>query len=329
MPSPVQRTFGQKTDWLAILIALATSVISTCASNAFAADTPHKVFTPDAVVNPNAYYPEGPQLIDEGLLVAEMGRDRVVLIANNGERKTVWQEQGCGATSVKRIPTGGYWVLCHLGAYVAKLSPGFQTLQRFTQTTSGRKLTWPNDASVDSAGNVYLSSSGIFSLQAPAEGRIVFIDLASGVASDIASGIRYSNGVLLQEKSKRLLVSEHLNRRVLAFPVLDKGKLGPSTVLFDFKSAPPVPDAYDQSGPDGIEAFDDGDLLVPDYGNGRILLISSTGRFLTQVPVKYRFVTDLAISRDQRTIFVTMTRDNGSQELDGIVQAFKVTAAKE
>ena len=42
-----------------------------------------------------------------------------------------------------------------------------------------------------------------------------------------------------------------------------------------------------------------------------------------------RFVTDLAISRDQRTIFVTMTRDNSSQELDGIVQAFKVTSAKE
>jgi len=125
-----------------IFVSIATAVaVATCASMALAADAPHKVFTPDAVVNPSAYYPEGPQLIDEGLLVAEMGRDRVVLIANNGERKTVWQEQGCGATSVKRIPSGGYWVLCHLGAYVAKLSPAFQTLQRFTQTTSGRKLT--------------------------------------------------------------------------------------------------------------------------------------------------------------------------------------------
>jgi sugar lactone lactonase YvrE len=311
------------------IAALATMAIAFACSSVEAADNPHKAFTPGAVINPTAYYPEGPQLIDEGLLVAEMARDRVVLIANSGERKTVWQEQGCGATSVKRIPSGGYWVLCHLGAYVAKLSPTFQTLQRFTQTTSGRRITWPNDGSVDSAGNIYLSSSGLFSLQAPAEGRVVFIDVASGVASEIASGIRYSNGVLLQEKLKRLLVSEHLNRRILSFPIADKGKLGPSTVFFDFRSAPPVSDAYDQSGPDGIEAFDDGDILVPDYGNGRILLISPNGRFLTQIPVKYRFVTDLAISRDQRTIFVTMTRDNSSQELDGIVQAFKVTSAKE
>ena len=59
------------------------------------------------------------------------------------------------------------------------------------------------------------------------------------------------------------------------------------------------------------------------------MLLSSTGRFLTQIPLKYRFVTNLAIARDQRTIFVTMTRDNSSPEMDGVVQAFKVTPGKE
>ncbi|HEY3180788.1 MAG TPA: SMP-30/gluconolactonase/LRE family protein [Casimicrobiaceae bacterium] len=293
------------------------------------ADAPHKEFTPDVVVNPNAYYPEGPQLIDEGLLVAEMPRHRIVLLANSGERKTVWHADGCGPTSIKRIPSGGYWVLCHLAGYVVRLSPTFQTLQTFAQTTSGRRISWPNDASVDSAGNLYLSSSGLFSLQAPAEGRVVFIDVGTGTASDIASGIRYSNGVLVQERQKRVLVSEHLNRRMLAFPLLDKGKLGPSTIFFDFKSAPTAPDAYEQSGPDGIAAFADGDIAVADYGNGRILLLSGNGKYLTQIPLKYRFVTNLAIARDQRTIFVTMTRDNSSPEMDGVVQAFKVTAGKE
>jgi sugar lactone lactonase YvrE len=310
------------------VVSAAMSIVVCCSIEA-SADTPHKEFTPDVLVNPNAYYPEGPQLIDEGLLVAEMPRHRIVLIANSGERKTVWQADGCGPTSVKRIPSGGYWVLCHLAGYVAKLSPAFQTIQTFRETMSGKRISWPNDASVDSSGNLYLSSSGLFSLDAPAEGRVVFIDLATGAASDIASGIRYSNGVLLQEQQKRVLVSEHLNRRMLAFPLLDKGKLGPSTIFFDFKNAPAVPDAYEQSGPDGIAAFADGDIAVADYGNGRILLLSSSGKFLTQIPLKYRFVTNLAIARDQRTIFVTMTRDNSSSELDGVVQAFKVTSGKE
>src|SRR5947208_16179629 len=100
-------TTERKRYWRALVVSSAMSMAATCVVSAVAADTPHKVFTPGAVINPAAYYPEGPQLIEEGLLVAEMGRDRVVLIANSGERKTVWQEQGCGATSVKRIPSGG------------------------------------------------------------------------------------------------------------------------------------------------------------------------------------------------------------------------------
>ena len=287
-----------------------------------------KEFAPDLVVNPEAYYPEGPQWTESGLLVAEMPRNRVVLITGAG-RKVVWQHEGCGPTSIKRIPSGGYWLLCHLGNAVVRLSDTFEVVKVFNQTASGRRITSPNDASVDSQGNLYLSSSGLFSLQAPAEGRVVFIDAATGAASDAASGIQYSNGVLVQERLKRVLVSEHLKRRVLSFPLLDKGRLGAPSVFFDFANAPAVANPYVQSGPDGIAAFADGDICVADYGNGRLLLLSSAGRFLNQVPLKHRFVTNLAISPDQSAIYVTMTRDNASEQLDGIVQKFKVKPSRE
>jgi sugar lactone lactonase YvrE len=287
-----------------------------------------KEFLPDAVVNPDAFYPEGPQLTASGLLVAEMPRDRVVLISGP-RRQVVWHEEGCGPTSVKRIPSGGYWVLCHLGHHVVRLSDTFVTQKVYTQSASGRRINFPNDASVDSRGNLYLSSSGTFSLQAPPEGRVVFIDASTGAAADLVGGLRYSNGVLVQERQKRVLVSEHLNRRVLAFPLLDQGKLGKPSVFFDFRDAPPVENAYGHSGPDGIAAFDDGDVCVADYGNGRILVLSSAGRFLTQIDLKYRFVTNLAISPDQSSIYVTMTRDNSSERLDGIVQRFRIKTARE
>jgi gluconolactonase len=287
-----------------------------------------KEFLPDLVVNPEAYYPEGPQWVDGGLLVAEMPRNRVVLVSEAG-RKVVWQSDGCGPTSIKRIPTGGYWLLCHLGHAVVRLNDTFAPVKVFTQTASGRRISWPNDASVDSQGNLYLSSSGLFSLQAPAEGRVIFIDASTGVATDLAGGLKYSNGVLVQERLKRVLVSEHLARRVLSFPLVEKGKLGPPSVFFDFRNAPAVQNAFDQSGPDGIAAFADGDLCVADYGNGRILVLSGAGRYLSQIHLKYRFVTNLAVSPDQSAIFVTMTRDNASEQLDGIVQKFKVKTSKD
>src|SRR5437879_2535618 len=138
MRSSASAVFLRKRPFVMFNAVMAIAV--ACAAGDAIADNARKVFVPDAVINPSAFYPEGPQLIDEGLLVAEMARDRIVLIANGGERKTVWQAEGCGPTSIKRIPSGGYWVLCHLGALVAKLSPAFQTVQTFKQTTSGRRI---------------------------------------------------------------------------------------------------------------------------------------------------------------------------------------------
>src|SRR5258705_13606792 len=111
--SVVRALTGWKQVATSVVVSAVMSIV-VCWSIDVRADTPHKEFTPDVLVNPNAYYPEGPQLIDEGLLVAEMPRHRIVLIPNSGERKTVWQADGCGPTSVKRIPSGGYWGLGHL-----------------------------------------------------------------------------------------------------------------------------------------------------------------------------------------------------------------------
>ena len=286
-----------------------------------------KQFVPSALVNPTAFYPEGPQLIAEGLLVAEMPKNRVVLI-DEGQIKTVWHAEGCGPTSIKKIPPGGYWVLCHLGHFVARLDENFATIRIIDQTTSARRIAWPNDASVDSAGNLYLSSSGQFSLSAPAEGRVVFIVERSNIASDLAGGLRYTNGVLVQEGKRRVLVSEHLRRRILAFPLMEPGKLGSPVVFFDFNDAPAIPDAYEQSGPDGMAAFTDGDICVADYGNGRIIVLSESGRFLEQFLVQYRFVTNMAIAKSQKSIFVMMTESNASPDLHGVVQEFKINAAR-
>lgn len=284
-----------------------------------------KTFTPDAIVNAEAFYPEGPQLIEEGMLTAEMPKDRIVLITPK-KTEVVWSRPGCGPTSIKRLPAGGYWVLCHLGHYVVRLDQSFQTLRTLAHTTIERRLTWPNDASVDTQGNLYLSSPGQFSLAAPAVGYVSFIDAASNEITDIADGLRYSNGVLVQEQHKRVLVSEHLNKRVLAFPLLDKGKLGAPSVFFDFKNAPPVSRPYELSGPDGLAAFTDSDILVADYGNSRLLLLSHQGKFIKEVPVQYRYVTNMAIMPDQQSLFVLMTESNVTPPLHGIVQRFKVTA---
>jgi sugar lactone lactonase YvrE len=281
----------------------------------------------EEIVNPSAFYPEGPQLTPRGLLVSEMAKDRIVLL-RDGHTAVMWSADGCGPTSIKQIPSGGYWILCCLGHQVVRVDSKFHVVQTFEYTMSGRRITWPNDASVDASGNVYLSSSGPFSLDAAPQGRVVFIDLKTGVPKDLVTGIRYSNGILVQEDRGRVLVAEMLNRRILAYPLLGPGLLGSPRTFFSFTEAPAVTSPYELSGPDGIAEFGDGDILVADYGNGRILLISGRGRFLDQILVQYRFVTNMAIAKDQRSVFVLMTESNASSDLHGMVQRFSVRSVR-
>jgi sugar lactone lactonase YvrE len=284
-------------------------------------------FVADEVIYPSAHYPEGPQLLGDGILVAEMPQDCITFV-EKGSARIVWEASGCGPTSVKRCGDNGFWVLCHRGHYVVFLDSQFRTVLTINQTTSGRKILWPNDASTDSQGNLYLSSSGVFSFDAEASGRLIYINKTTMAPEDLAGNIHYSNGVLVQEYMRRILVSEHLNRRILEFPLLGGGRIGPPKVFFSFKDAPRVKNDYDLSGPDGIAAFTDGQVCVADYGNGRILLLSESGRFLTETQVRYPFVTNMAISSDQRSLYVTMTESNTSRDMHGIVQRFLVVPPK-
>lgn len=302
---------------------LILSIFATLSLNAYGTEVARK-FTARDVVNPKAYYPEGPQLLSDGaLLVAEMPMDRIVKISS-GSVQIVFEQAKCGPTSIKRIQSGGYWILCHLGHRVLRVSEKFELIATIEYASPGRRITWPNDASVDGKGNLYLSSSGQFSLLAPAEGRVIRIDSETNTGVELAGGIRYSNGVLVRRDRKSIIVSEHLNRRVLEFDISSDGRLVNRRVFFDFSQAPALRVMYEQSGPDGIAQFRDGSIIVADYGNGRLLYLSPDGKYLATIDVALKFVTNVAISEDEKSIFIVMTRDNSSRELDGVVQRFEV-----
>jgi sugar lactone lactonase YvrE len=299
------------------------SILTALSLDVAGAETARKFSSRD-VVSPKAYYPEGPQLLPGGaLLVAEMPMDRIVKISS-GSIEVAFEQANCGPTSIKRIPSGGYWILCHLGHRVLRVSEKFEPVAVIEYASPGSPITWPNDASVDDRGNIYLSSSGQFSLSSPAEGRVIRIDSDSNKGVELVGGIRYSNGVLVRRDRNTIIVSEHLNRRILEFDFAPDGRLINRRVFFDFTQIPPLRAMYEQSGPDGIAQFKDGSIIVADYGNGRLLYLSPDGKYLSTIDVALKFVTNVAIAGDEKSIFVVMTRDNSSRELDGVVQRFEV-----
>jgi len=275
-----------------------------------------------AVLSPDveAFYPEGPSSDGPDILWAEMPLDRIRRFRNQSV-STVWERPGCGPTAVKRTGAGAYWVLCHLDHRVLKLSRDFQTVLDIPADSSGRRIAYPNDGVVDAQGHLYFSSSGPFSLGAPPSGFVMRAD-GNGHVSRIAGPLRYPNGVTINGHTRRLLVSEHLNRRILEIPF--EGIVPPRVprVFFDFARQGVPPPGYPLAGPDGLLVTPAGDVAVAEYGAGRILFISQEGRLLHSYPVPMMFVTNLLLHPTRPgTLVVVGAFDNARSPMAGRVIA--------
>lgn len=269
-----------------------------------------------------AYYPEGPAVVGGALYWAEMSMHRIRR-HQAGKTATVWQEPGCGPTSIKPDGRGGFWILCHLAHQVLRVDGNFRLVKRLETDGVGHRLAYPNDATVDHRGQLYFTSSGIFSLDAPSQGAVYFVDLQDRPYR-VAEGLRYANGIRIDEKRGRLYVSEHLARRVLVMSVAKPGELGAPEVFFDLVSLPPAALAYPLAGPDGILLDHKGRLYVAEYGAGRVMMLSGEGKLLRVIPVPMQFVTNFAELPGGR-IAVVGAFENDRPPMPGLVTTLDAT----
>jgi gluconolactonase len=267
------------------------------------------------VVDPRASYPEGPLWQDGKLYVAEMGAD-AVFIHENGAKRAFWRERGCGPTSV--APYGdGLLVLCHIGRAVVAVSDAGVEVQRWRVDDNGVRLRNPNDSFADGRGGVYFSDPGVFSADSRPQGAVLYLG-ADGSLRRVAESLHYPNGVFVDQNEQTLYVDEHLRRRVLRYPILEGGELGPSHVFADIDALTRRVGSYREAGPDGLERGPGGDLYVCLYGEGRVLRLSPQGRLIASIPVATPYLTNIAFGPDGAA-YLTGSFDNLAPPFPGQV----------
>jgi sugar lactone lactonase YvrE len=236
-----------------------------------------------------------------------MGANKVVEW-KGGHRRDFWQEPGCGPTAISAFRDTQFIVLCHLTGRLVHLDADGRKVGEIEAASNGEVLRNPNDCHTDGRGGVFFTDAGIFAQGAPATGKVFHL-AADGTLGKLLDGVYYANGIAVDFARKRLLLSEHLARKVWQFDLRDDLSIASRRLFLDvgrYLSSAEID--YAETGPDGIEVDRDGTIFVPIYGAGRMLAVAPDGT-VSKLAVPMKFVTNLAISGTRAAIVGPFVND--------------------
>ncbi len=289
----VQRVLDTVARPRAVGVALLTAFVAIGTPAAEAADI--------QVAATGLEFPEGTVFAAGALHFVDYSTSSVLRL-REGRVEQVWHQDGCGANGLVPVP-GGLLVACYESGTIVRISLDGKTQETLRADDRGRSFACPNDLAADARGGVYFSASG----SASTPGK-VYYRTTSGQVREVATNIRYANGLTVSPDGKTLYLAESEAGRLLAFSISTDGSLGPQrefAKLADLLSATGEPTFT----PDGLRTDKDGNLFVGLYRGGGIAVLSRDGKLLKFVRLPGAHHANLALSPDRRTIFITSADD--------------------
>jgi sugar lactone lactonase YvrE len=280
---------------------------------------------PAEIINPLSYYPESPFWKNGKLYYVEYSMHRV-MSWDGVQNRVFWQQDGCGPAAITDFQND-FIVTCYDSNSIARISSADGIHSQFVQSYRGYKGT--NDFAHDSLGGVYFTASGVFTPQSPVEGKIYYISRDSQIHL-VADGIHYSNGLAVIADGKYLLVSEHLENRILEYAILQDGNLSskPVRIFADLSQIenPEKDISGGLRGPDGMRLGPDGVLYVAQYGGSRVLKFrideDGESQWIGQIQFRSPYPnTDNVYLNTQNVFFGSAVEETTNPHYPGIIYA--------
>jgi gluconolactonase len=253
--------------------------------------------TDGATVVTDLSFPEGTIFVKEQLYFVDYTRSDV-LRSVGGRTQVVWRQPGCGANGLLET-TQGLLVACFDSGTLVTISLDGRTLSTLGKDAGGNSFAAPNDLAAARDGKIYFTASG--SSGTPGK---VFLLRPKGAAAEMATGIGFANGIGLSPDETTLYVAESKTGRILAFSIAADGSFGPRRDFIQLR------DAIPSATPDSLRVDKHGNLFVALYDGGGVAIVSPAAKLLAVVKAPAEHLTNLAISPDGNSLYVTAVDDD-------------------
>lgn len=265
-------------------------------------------------------YSEGVVVDHDGNLYFSHGKIVTKVYAQGPKKSDTWAETG--APNGHKILADGTHLICDASKHaVLHLDDLGREMAPESTESDGKPLRGPNDLSLDAKnGGVYFTDPGESSLQNPI-GTVHYID-AKRVTHTVAAGLAFPNGIVLRPDGKELLVGESQKNRILAFPVIEPGKLGEPRVLVDL---PKKGEGQVGNEPDGIALDSQGNLYVAHYGMKQVQVVSPEGKVIRRYDAGNLTTSNVCFAGPKRDVlYVTGGTPGALFRLDLGVEGLKI-----
>jgi gluconolactonase len=257
------------------------------------------------ILNDDAHFAEGPIWYHGKLYYVEYDRNSVT--AWDGARNTIfWSKPGCGPSAVLPTARGEFLTTCYDSGTIGRISADGKDLTPYSHDKDGNSFAGPNDFAPDHHGGIYFTCSGT----APGpviDGKIFYI-APDGTITQKATDVHSANGIVVSNDGKVLYAIETEEHRLIQF------KIGPDASLSERRIFLNLDELTHNVGhiyPDGVKIDSKGQLYIGQNPRdihaplaGTIFIVDAKGKLLRELRLPSPGVPNLALSADEKTVYV-------------------------
>jgi len=194
----------------------------------------------------------------------------------------------------------GELVACEMAGRVSALSADGGMKKVIASEFGGKRFNAPNDLVIDRQGGIYFTDPAYGAPKPLPQGVLgVYYIAPDGKVARLVEGLKNPNGVILSPDEKMLYVVPTGQSEVMAYPVLEPGKIGEGKVFCRLEQSFGKVD----SGGDGLTIDTMGNLYITsDLG---IQVISPVGKFIGAIRIPEEPANCAFGGADMKTLYIT------------------------